>query len=50
MLLNAMETCDLDFLKFALGECERYGLQDSDPDIRGAKQRLEFLSCKTGSF
>ncbi|XP_045216175.2 uncharacterized protein LOC123566288 [Mercenaria mercenaria] len=47
ILLNAMETCDLDFVKGALEECKRTGLPDTDPDVMGARNRFEFLSCKT---
>lgn len=48
MLLDAMETCDVDFVKAAIDECERSGLPDTDPDVLGGRNRFEFLSCKTG--
>jgi hypothetical protein len=48
MILDAMETCDIDFFKAALDECQRTSIPDTDPDVKGARNRFEFLSCKTG--
>lgn len=50
MLLKAMEECDMVELEKALQACMQYGIPDTDPDVVGAKNRLEFLSCKKGWY
>lgn len=48
MVCEAMKTYDINTLTLAVDACRKYDLQETDPDVIGAKNRLEFLCCKHG--
>lgn len=49
MVQEAMQDSDIGMLETALQACNQYKLPENDTEVVGARNRLEFLTCKRGT-